>query len=474
MHREHWTNFHTRILGCDAITIGCLWMVLTYLRAQLTHIWPNLSLPGAPKLQDVEFIPHALLLVAIVPVWLIALHRNVPSHPGQSRSTEALWMCVTRAVAKATLLLLGLLFALGLTDDLSRTLVFGFATASIPALWASRRMILRSPKRMAGAQWNILVIGDKSTTMPLFDSIQGHESWGIRLAGTLGVPESHDSEAQALFTEQLRDHLRRSPIDQIFLNGVKWNTLILGEIAKCSQEFGVRLSMDANVLGLNSAKPHVDEFDGKSILSFSSTPLDSDALLIKRVMDIGISTVALALLAPFLGLVAFAIYLGDRGSVFFVQERVGKHGRTFPLVKFRTMIPDAEAQQAGLAHLNEMTPPAFKMKHDPRVTAIGRWLRKASVDELPQLWNVLTGDMSLVGPRPPICKEVEDYDQWQLRRLSMKPGLTCTWQVSGRNKVDFATWMKLDLAYIDNWSLLLDFRILLQTIPAVISRNGAR
>ena len=181
----------------------------------------------------------------------------------------------------------------------------------------------------------------------------------------------------------------------------------------------------------------------------------------------------LLLATPVILFAALCIKLTSPGSVLFKQQRVGLNGRSFTLYKFRTMIADAHERRREVDHLNEMNGPVFKMKGDPRVTPIGRVLRKFSLDELPQLWNVLKGDMSLVGPRPPIPEEVASYHRWHRRRLSMKPGLTCLWQISGRNEIDFDRWMQLDLQYIDNWSPGLDLKILLRTIPAVLSGRGA-
>ena len=172
--------------------------------------------------------------------------------------------------------------------------------------------------------------------------------------------------------------------------------------------------------------------------------------------------------------VAIGIKLTSPGPILFRQKRSGLHGRLFTMYKFRSMVNDAEMLRAELEAFNEMTGPVFKMNQDPRVTPIGKFMRRTSIDEFPQLWNVLVGDMSLVGPRPPIPNEVDKYDPWHRRRLSMKPGLTCLWQISGRNKIGFDQWMKLDLQYIDNWSLWLDFTILLRTIPVVLSGFGAR
>jgi lipopolysaccharide/colanic/teichoic acid biosynthesis glycosyltransferase len=177
--------------------------------------------------------------------------------------------------------------------------------------------------------------------------------------------------------------------------------------------------------------------------------------------------------APLWLVAALAIRLSSRGPVLYRQERCGLHGRRFVLLKFRTMVENAEKLRGEVAHLNVMDGPVFKAPADPRVTAVGRFLRRSSLDELPQLLNVLTGDMSLVGPRPPIPQEVEKYAPWQRRRLAMKPGITCLWQISGRSQLDFSTWMELDLAYIDHWSLWLDAKILVLTVPAVFSGRGA-
>jgi lipopolysaccharide/colanic/teichoic acid biosynthesis glycosyltransferase len=191
-------------------------------------------------------------------------------------------------------------------------------------------------------------------------------------------------------------------------------------------------------------------------------------------MDVSISSILLAVALPAMLLIAALLKLaGGGGRVLFTQTRCGLNGRRFTLYKFRTMVEDAENQRHQIAHLNEMSGPVFKVRRDPRVTPVGRWLRQFSLDELPQLWNVLRGDMSLVGPRPPVPQEVSQYQRWQRRRLSMRPGLTCLWQVQGRNELDFDRWVELDLEYIDSWSPLLDIKILLKTIPVVLSGKGA-
>jgi exopolysaccharide biosynthesis polyprenyl glycosylphosphotransferase len=222
------------------------------------------------------------------------------------------------------------------------------------------------------------------------------------------------------------------------------------------------------------ARVVLEELEGIPLLTFTNTPGAPFPIFVKRLLDLSVSLTGLIVLSPVLLATALLIAVSSRGPVLYRQVRCGLNGRRFTLYKFRTMIEGADAQLDAVAHLNEVSGPAFKARQDPRVTWVGRILRRLSIDELPQLANVLRGNMSLVGPRPPLPDEVARYERWQLRRLSMKPGLTGLWQVSGRAGLDdFARWIALDLAYIDQWSLWLDLKILLKTIPAVLSARGA-
>jgi exopolysaccharide biosynthesis polyprenyl glycosylphosphotransferase len=209
------------------------------------------------------------------------------------------------------------------------------------------------------------------------------------------------------------------------------------------------------------------------MLAFTRAPTDEVALLLKRAFDLISSATAVLLLSPAFLATAIAVKLDSPGPVFFRQTRVGKNGRPFKMLKFRSMRIDAEARLESLRALNEASGPVFKMRNDPRVTRVGRFIRRTSLDELPQFLNVLTGEMSIVGPRPPVPAEVSKYHRWQRRRLSVKPGITCTWQVSGRSNISFDQWMKLDLEYIDTWSLWQDIQICLRTVPAVLLSRGA-
>jgi exopolysaccharide biosynthesis polyprenyl glycosylphosphotransferase len=226
------------------------------------------------------------------------------------------------------------------------------------------------------------------------------------------------------------------------------------------------------VLEHTLATGRVEELDGLPIYSIVTGPDRVVALVAKRLLDITGAAALLVLLSPLMLILALAVRQDSAGRALFKQRRVGLHGRTFEVLKFRTMHDGAEDRLTELMELNEIRGHAFKLTADPRVTRVGRWLRRTSLDELPQLWNVLRGEMSLVGPRPPLVSEVQGYNVWHRRRLSMKPGMTGLWQVRARTEQDFDRWVETDLEYIDSWSLWLDLRILLRTIPAVLNREG--
>jgi exopolysaccharide biosynthesis polyprenyl glycosylphosphotransferase len=240
------------------------------------------------------------------------------------------------------------------------------------------------------------------------------------------------------------------------------------------EEQGIVMRLVVNFLPRSLSGLSFDELGGLPLLTFSTAPHDEVVLFVRRAVELVLASLLLALLSPVLLAIAIAIKLDSPGAVLFRQLRCGLHGRQFTFLKFRSMRVDAEAMKQQLAPYNEMDGPAFKMTNDPRVTPLGRFLRRTSLDELPQLWNIIRGDMSIVGPRPAVLEEVRQYEPWQRRRLSMKPGITGLWQVKGRNELTFEEWMRLDLEYIDNWSLWLDVKIALKTIPAVLLGRGAR
>jgi lipopolysaccharide/colanic/teichoic acid biosynthesis glycosyltransferase len=283
-----------------------------------------------------------------------------------------------------------------------------------------------------------------------------------------------DRDRDALLLERISRVIASHPIDEVFvvLRLDVAQPLVRAIVALCEEQ-GITVRLLSGLVDLMLAKAQLDELDGRPVITIFTGPPDSADLVIKRAIDVGVSLVALALLAPLFAMLALLIKLDSSGPVLFVQERVGLNRRRFRALKFRTMVPDAEERQAALESLNEAQGPVFKIRNDPRVTRVGRWLRQLSLDELPQLWNVFRGDMSLVGPRPLPIRDVERIDVTaHKRRFSVKPGITCLWQINGRVP-EFDYWIKADMEYIDNWSLGLDFRILMKTIPAVLSRRGA-
>jgi len=245
-------------------------------------------------------------------------------------------------------------------------------------------------------------------------------------------------------------------------------------IATACEEQGITVRVLTNIFDLKIARSSAEELEGDSMITHFTGCAEGWPLLAKRVLDFTISVLGIILLSPLLVVVGALVKLTSPGPVLFVQKRLGLNKRPFDLYKFRTMALDAEERMRQIEHLNEVSGPVFKMKNDPRVTAMGKFLRKTSLDELPQLFNVLKSEMSLVGPRPLPARDYNGFNEdWQRRRFSVRPGVTCLWQIRGRSSIPFQQWMELDLQYIDKWSLWLDFQILMRTIPAVFRGSGA-
>jgi exopolysaccharide biosynthesis polyprenyl glycosylphosphotransferase len=270
----------------------------------------------------------------------------------------------------------------------------------------------------------------------------------------------------------LEGTLRHLAVDEVYFASTanEHRAVVQAAIRTC-ETLGVPFALPTCPYRLTRARLVGAHADGYA--HFRSVHVKPIQWFMKRFFDIAASAAALAVLSPLLVTVAILVKLTSRGPMLFKQERVGLHGRTFHMLKFRSMVVNAEEIKARLLAQNEQSGPVFKMKNDPRVTAIGRFIRKHSIDELPQLVNVLRGDMSIVGPRPPVPTEVAKYEPWQRRRLSVRPGLTCVWQVSGRNEIGFQDWMLLDMRYIDHWTLAGDFGLIWKTVPVVLTGRGA-
>lgn len=270
----------------------------------------------------------------------------------------------------------------------------------------------------------------------------------------------------------LGDVIANSQVDAVFCAVDPEDVSRSWELLQTVDRMGVRVFVMPNLYDSQVARIRPAYINGLPALVYRSDPESHVPLLVKSIIDKAGAALAILLSAPIMMLTALIVKLDSPGPILFKQMRAGLNGRPFVLYKFRTMCSDAEAKKKSLWSRNEMSGPVFKIKEDPRVTRVGKFLRKFSIDELPQLFNVLMGEMSLVGPRPPLPGEVSHFEPWQHRKLSVRPGLTCLWQVNGRNNVDFEEWMRMDLQYIDNWSLWLDAKILAKTIPAVVSGTG--
>jgi exopolysaccharide biosynthesis polyprenyl glycosylphosphotransferase len=326
---------------------------------------------------------------------------------------------------------------------------------------------------------HIVILGTNEQAIQIAEKIQAHKEMGYKILGFVGN-EEFKGDAKRLelisdldhFSEVLDQHV----VDEVVVAlPIQSFYREIREVLKLCQEQGIKCRfIMGTLLDLSHTKMTVEYLDGEPLLTLYMGPHDGFLLRIKRIIDIIISILALTLLAPLFVIIGILIKIDSRGPIFFVQERVGYNKRLFAFYKFRTMKSDAEKSQAKIEHLNEVSGPVFKIKNDPRVTKIGKILRKTSIDELPQFFNVLKGEMSLVGPRPLPIRDYKRFEQnWQKRRLSVRPGITCLWQIQGRSGLSFDKWIELDMEYIDQWSLLLDFKILVKTIPAVLRGTGA-
>ncbi|MCB9919063.1 MAG: sugar transferase [Planctomycetes bacterium] len=398
----------------------------------------------------------------------------------QSRRTENLFREL-QSLGEAVVLCMGLVTILALA--LHRGVAFHPVTASLLGFAAiafertAVRGLLRS-LRVRGYNFRYAVIvGCGRSGEVLAATLRGHPQYGVRLLGGLRLPGENGSLPAGVrdLTDvgNLRSILSEFAVDQVLLcpsHEAKSGNLL--EVFNLCDLAGTPCHYAPSFFSLRGVHPSVAWYGNLPAFAFSTGDGSPLRRMVKRSIDFFAALIGIVILSPVLITIAVVIKLTDRGPVLFRQTRVGQFGRPFACLKFRSMCMNAEAKLAELRAANEEDGPTFKMKDDPRVTKIGRLLRKYSLDELPQLFNVLLGDMSLVGPRPPIPSEVEEYDWWQRRRLSVRPGITCIWQVFGRNRVPFERWMEMDLQYIDNWSLTMDMKLLARTVGTVVKGTG--
>lgn len=423
---------------------------------------------------------HIALVLITIPTWISLMSMDgVYSNFRTKLFIEILWRVTRTGVASLFVLGSGVfLFKMILT---SRLYVAVFAVTALFSLFVEKaiwRWFLDYIFRQGYNLVNLLIVGTGKRAQEFIQRVHAHSNWGLKIIGLI------DDDPKLLGKKvldydvigRIRDIpriLRTFVVDRvIFVVPRMWLSRIEDTIHHCERE-GVSTAVCVDLYKPKLATFYMSNFAGMPLLNYQTYVATEWQLFIKRLLDAAVSLILLALLSPLLLFVAIGIKLNSKGPVFFKQLRCGLNGRKFMLIKFRSMYLGAEMQKKELKRLNEMSGPVFKMHRDPRVTPFGRFLRKFSIDEFPQFINVLKGDMSLVGPRPPLPEEVDMYETWQRRRLSMKPGITCIWQVSGRNKVDFERWMEMDLQYIDNFSLWLDMKLLARTFFVVVTGYGA-
>lgn len=432
-----------------------------------------------PESLAAHFETNGWLPLLAVPAWWLLLYVQGGYAPLRSALPWTWAGRVFRAGAMVALLLGAAVF-LGKVEDFSRGFFVAFVGLSAASLSLFRAVGRASLPLVVGpgevAVRRVLVVGTGEEAR-LYDRALAAPERGARVVGFLdpsgNVPPAVPAGRVLGTLDDLDGIVEREGVDEVAF-AVPFRQLdgIQEHLARC-EEVGAEVRVVADFLGLSLSSVHVESVGGLPMLSFVPTPSWRLQFFLKRVLDVVLAATMLAALSPVMLAVAVGVRLTSPGPVLFRQTRCGLRGRPFQFLKFRSMYQDAEARRSALEPRNELRGPVFKIRDDPRITPFGRFIRRRSLDELPQLLNVLRGEMSLVGPRPPLPHEVLRYERWQRRRLSMCPGLTCIWQVSGRNEVPFERWMEMDLRYIDEWSLWLDVKILLLTVPAVLSARGA-
>lgn len=421
------------------------------------------------------------MTLAIVPTWLSLLSIFGFYKDIRTRTFEKIVNIIIKVGILSVLVLSSIFFILQMKFT-SRLFIGIFTITAISLLLIDKKLtynFLNNIHEKGFNRINLLIVGTGRRAQEFIRVVKKHSNWGLRIVGLI-------DDEHGLYGKEIEGYrvlgriqdipfiLHRKVIDRvIFVVPRLWLHRLDEVIMACERE-GIATSISMDLYDLRIAHIRQTNFDGFPLLEFETFHAKEYELFIKRLFDVLFSLFMLVVLSPIFLITSIAIKLETRGPVFFKQIRSGINGRKFMLFKFRSMIPGADVKKKQLEVMNEMDGPVFKIKHDPRITKVGKFIRKFSIDELPQFINVLKGDLSIVGPRPPLPIEVEMYQLWQRRRLSLKPGLTCIWQVSGRNKIKFERWMEMDLEYIDNWSLWLDSKILFKTFFVVLFGYGAQ
>ncbi len=423
---------------------------------------------------------NAIIITSSVPAWLFFLSMHGAYKEIRTRSLPREIVIIIKSGVLATIAVGSIIFLFKLTLT-SRLFIAINMIVTLGTLTVAKILLndfFDHMHKKGYNQVNLLIVGTGKRAREFIKVVKNHANWGLNIVGL--IDDEHGMYGKDIEGFRVLGRLQDIPfilhrivVDRvIFVVPRLWLNRIDDAILACARE-GISTSISMDLYNLRIAKVRQTDFSGFPLLEFETFSAKQWQLFLKRSIDIALSVVLLIVFSPLILAAVMAIKATSNGPVLFTQTRSGMNGRKFKLYKFRTMVVGAEVKRRELEKMNEMDGPVFKIKKDPRITAVGRMLRKLSIDEIPQLFNILKGDMSIVGPRPPLPVEVELYKMWQRRRLSLKPGLTCIWQVSGRNRIQFEKWMEMDLEYIDQWSLWLDTKILVRTVFVVLFGYGA-
>ena len=457
----------TLLVPLDALAIFGAFVLSYYVRVESGALQVSYAVP---------FERYLKISLAITAVWVVIFALLGLYNLRSTRRGLREFSRIFAGITIGTLVVIAVIFFLRI-DFFSRFIIlFGFAAGLVLVTLARTlvRVAQRSFFRYGIGVRRAVVIGTDRTAQILGRELTRQQR-GYVILGYLKTGAKKAGNLRPLLgnVRDLPKILARLQPDELIDADPSLSTKQKLEFLDQAEDAHVDFRFASDSAELVASRVQVAAVAGIPLMTVQRTPLEGWGRITKRTTDIAGSLAALVFVTLAFPFIALAIKSGSRGPVLFKQRRVGKEGREFTSYKFRTMVDDAEKQLKGLRKKNEASGPVFKIKNDPRITKVGRFLRKTSLDEVPQFWNVLKGDMSLVGPRPPLPSEVKQYDRTERRRLTVKPGITGPWQVSGRSDVSFDEWVKLDLYYIQNWSLLLDLTILLKTVAAVLSRRGA-
>jgi len=471
----------SRLMRATCVVNDLLATAVSFLLAYGIRVWAGQShwfgLHGIYPFS--AYLPVFAAIVVLIPLlgYLLNAYQQVELKRPRDIATDAVKMVALGMLALFT----GMFFFQ--SQYVSRGLLLVFVALQFVLLAGSRWTLLAAGAWLRTRPENrrhFVIVGASRSAGELASLLEEGANLGLELLAFACVgpeppviPAALRRSYPVMPVEKLSELLHSHVVDEVlFAVGREELAGLESLMQQCEQE-GIHMRMQLDFLPQGFNHMFVEHLGQIPLLSFASSPQNDFALAFKRLVDLTVAALSLVILSPLFVVLALLIKLTSRGPVFYCQTRCGLGGRRFQLLKFRSMVANADQLLPQLEKFNERDGPAFKMRNDPRCTRVGRWMRVLSLDELPQLWNVLLGHMSLVGPRPPLPEEVDQYQPWQRRRLRMRPGMTCLWALEGRSQLRFDNWVRLDLLYIDNWSVWLDFKILLKTIPAVLSGRGA-